>query len=157
MIKFFRQKNKKNRARPAKLQRSGGFTLVETLVAIAIFTTSILALMSVLASGISNTNYAKKKITAAYLAQEGIEYVRNMRDTDILLKGSTDGWNSFMTKSAGGISYPVDPDFIADFTRTIETEEVNSDEVKILSKVEWTQGSGNYDITFSENLFNWIE
>ena len=62
-------------------QKNKAFTLIETLVAISIFTMSILGLLSVLASGISNTNYAKQKVAATYLAQEGIEYVRNLRDS----------------------------------------------------------------------------
>ena len=74
-----------------------GFTLVETLVAVSIFSMSILALMSVLASGISNTIYAKQKIIASYLAQEGIEYIRNMRDTFVLYDpaGTQVGWDAF--------------------------------------------------------------
>ena len=81
-------------------QKNKGFTLVETLVAISIFTMSILALLVVLTQGISDTNYAKNKIIASYLAQEGIEYIRNMRDT-FMLYDSIDpqtGWNSFRTK-----------------------------------------------------------
>ncbi|PIZ86896.1 hypothetical protein COX93_02875, partial [Candidatus Nomurabacteria bacterium CG_4_10_14_0_2_um_filter_30_12] len=57
----------------AKAER--GFTLVETLVAISIFTVSVISLMSVLSSGITGTKFANNKIIAGYLAQEGIEYV----------------------------------------------------------------------------------
>ena len=71
-----------------------GFTLVETLVAISIFTVSLLGLMSVLASGISNTTYTKNKIIAGYLAQEGIEYIRNMRDTYVLYPANGN-WGTF--------------------------------------------------------------
>lgn len=78
---------------------SKGFTLIETLVAISIFTTSILALLSVLSQGISNTNYAKKKIIASYLAEEGVEYIRNLRDTFVLYSATTQaGWDSFNSK-----------------------------------------------------------
>lgn len=130
-----------------KLNRA--FTLIETLVAISIFTMSILGLMSILASGISDINYAKNKITAAYIAQDGIEYIRNMRDTYVLY--SVNGWDNF---KAADKTYPSP---YSNFTRIISMIEVNDDEVKIFSSVSWTQGYTNHNITFSENLFNWIE
>lgn len=173
--------------------KNTGFTLVETLVSISIFTVSLLGLMSVLASGISNTNYAKNKTTASYLAQEGIEYVRNMRDSYVLRLGSS-GWNQFRSNfdscnsgSECGFNNSVSMDsnsFIekcnqlngcalyinnggyssngggvnSGFVRKIYRDQsIGGDEVKIFIKVEWTQGSGNYSVIFSENLFNWIE
>lgn len=146
MSKFFKKNNR-------------AFTLVETLVALSIFTVSILGLMSVLASGISNTNYAKQKMVATYLAQEGIEYVRNMRDTYVLYPGGGD-WESFR----GAISPPshINPTFLitppalsdTNFTRQIQVWTVSDDEVRIYSVVSWTQGSGNYQVTFAENLFD---
>jgi len=87
MFKFFKQKNKRK-----------GFTLVETLIAISIFSVSLVVLMSVLGSGINNTTYAKNKMIASYLAQEGIEYMRNMRDTYVLYtdySASSQDWDSF--------------------------------------------------------------
>ena len=84
MKKFFQQKNKGLACR----SMAEGFTLVETLVAISIFTMSILALLVILTQGIANTNYAKHKITASYLAQEGIEYARNVRVLEMLVLGA---------------------------------------------------------------------
>src|SRR3989338_1736354 len=102
MKSFLKKNNKLNRA----------FTLVETLIAISIFSISVLALMSVLGQGISNTNYAKQKILASYLAQEGVEYIRNMRDTYVLYSAtSTLGWSAFNTKlndaSCGGLTVVI--------------------------------------------------
>jgi len=102
---------------------SGGFTLVETLIAIAIFSVSIVALMSVLAQGISDTGYARKKTVAGYLAQEGIEYIRNMRDSYVLYnKQTSKTWTQFETKLTScnqtnkcgfdSSLYPIDPNFI---------------------------------------------
>ncbi len=178
------------------LQSKRGFTLVETLVAISIFTVSIVALMSVLATGISNANYAKAKITAAYLAQEGIEYVRNLRDTYVVYTGVPgNSWNGFKAKliSCNGpdlgsscgfdtvfpynffvCTNPNDCKLYVDnngnystnalgadshFVRKIWMTPIGADntEVKIFSDVSWKQGSGDYNITFSENLFNWVE
>lgn len=81
---------------------ASGFTLVETLVAISIFSLSILGLMSVLSQGIADINYAKQRMTAEYLAQEGIEYLRNMRDTYTLYdpESGQEGWDAFRAKLA---------------------------------------------------------
>lgn len=97
MIKFLKQKNKNKKIQKI-LSLSIGFTLIETLVAISIFSMSILAVMSILAQSINNTNYAKNKVVASYLAQEGVEYIRNMRDTFMLYDsgGAQTGWTNFI-------------------------------------------------------------
>lgn len=166
-----------------------GFTLVETLIAISIFSFSIVSLMTFLSQGIFNTNYAKNKIIAEYLAQEGIEYVRNMRDTDMLYPVNGN-WSAFTTEmnkclvaNTCGFDVTVSPpstmlcathnackvytnstngyytinssDVYSGFTRTIQATVINANEVKIISSVKWSQGSGNYNITMTENVFNW--
>jgi Tfp pilus assembly protein PilV len=96
-------------------KKNKGFTLVETLVAVAIFTVSILSLLVVLSKGISDTSYAKKKMIASYLAEEGIEYVRNMRDTYVLYSAdSQTGWNSFNTKLTSASCNSTDGCFFDD-------------------------------------------
>lgn len=132
--------------------KGGGFTLVETLVSISIFTMSILGLMSILASGISNTNYAKKKMAAEYLAQEGIECVRNIRDTYVLYPDATHSWSNFT--ALGSFACPT---YDSSFSRSITNSFVSSDERKITSTVTWNQGSVLKSVSLSENLFNWIE
>lgn len=142
MKKFFRQKNK-------------GFTLVETLVSISIFTMSILGLLVILSGSINDTGYAKKKMVASYLAQEGIEYVRNLRDNAVLYDATSPqaGWDSFKNAPLTQI-----PPFDSSFTRLVSiTPLVSTDEVKITSTVTWTQGSGSFNVVFTENLFNWVE
>lgn len=100
-------KNKKN----TKLKienHSSGFTLVETLLAISIFSISIVVMMSVLSGGVADTNYTEQKIIANYLAQEGVEYVRNLRDTLMLynINGPAAGWGALKNKltAAGCLS-----------------------------------------------------
>ena len=92
MRNFFKKKNNQ------------GFTLIETLMAISIFSLSTLGLLVILGKGISDTTYTKKKIIAGYLAQEGIEYIRNMRDTFVLYDSvdSPTGWNKFSTSLTSG-------------------------------------------------------
>jgi len=81
--------------------KNKGFTLVETLVALSIFSVSILGLLVALSQGLADTGYAKKKVAAAYLAQEGIEYIRNMRDTFMIYSNDPQtGWEDFKTHIA---------------------------------------------------------
>ena len=64
-----------------KKHTSGGFTLVETLVALSIFVTAVVALISLTGTGVANTNFAQNRMQAMYYAQEGVELVRMMRDS----------------------------------------------------------------------------
>lgn len=64
---------------------TAGFTLIETLFAVLLFTTSLVALMAVAGRGISSNTTAREDLTARYLALEGLEVARNIRDTNYVL------------------------------------------------------------------------
>jgi len=80
---------------------SRGFTLVETLVAIAIVTIAISGCLFTANRAIVAANIARDQLTASYLAQEGVEYVRMMRDNEYLATYSAggDAWANFLTGS----------------------------------------------------------
>ena len=69
-----------------------GFTLVETLVAITILLLVIIGPLTVAQKGIQNAYYANEQVTAVFLAQEAIEAVRELRDTNALEE--YEGWAS---------------------------------------------------------------
>ena len=72
MKKSFIKRNTKN----------AGFTLVETLVAIAILMIAIAGPLTVAEKGLSAAIYARDQMMASYLAQDGMEYVKNVVDTN---------------------------------------------------------------------------
>ena len=89
-----------------------GFTIVETLVALAIFSSSIVFLIVVATGGSSNTGLAKNRLITTYLAEEGVEVVRNMRDTRVLADSTGGGWTTFMTEidaCTGSLGCNIDP------------------------------------------------
>jgi len=69
------------------LKYKKGFTLIEALVAIFILTVSVTGLLGVVSQSVFNSNYTKNKAIAIGLAQEGVELVRNIQDTNLLQAG----------------------------------------------------------------------
>jgi len=57
---------------------------METIVSLSIFSIGILGVFNVVGSVISAMNNTSNRLTASYLAQEGMETVRNIRDSNFL-------------------------------------------------------------------------
>lgn len=72
------------RPRNKKTRRQRAFTLVETLVAISILLVAIVGPMTIAARGLQSAFYAREQIAAFSLAQEGVELIRAIRDTNAL-------------------------------------------------------------------------
>ncbi len=66
------------------MKNNYGFTIIESLVAISVIVAAIIGTTSAVQSGISSYIFSKDQITAFYLAQEGFEQIRNMRDENRL-------------------------------------------------------------------------
>lgn len=60
------------------------FTLLETIVAIYVLLTGIVGVMSLSQQNLQSVSVFRNQLIAANLAQEGIELVRNQRDTNYL-------------------------------------------------------------------------
>ncbi len=69
-----------------------GFTLVEMLVAVFIFSVSVSALTAMSAKSIKTSRNAEKQLVADYLALEAIEVVYNLRDTALLHRYTNATW-----------------------------------------------------------------
>ncbi len=65
-----------------------GFTLIETLIALLIFATAVTAMIAITSHGITDMTSVKNKYIANYLAEEGLELVRYVRD-DLYVKGQS--------------------------------------------------------------------
>jgi type II secretory pathway pseudopilin PulG len=93
--------NIKNRVR--------GFTLIETLVAVLLLTTAIAGPLTLASKGLSAALIARDQMIAFYLAQDGIEYIRFVRDSN-KLAGSA--WLTGLTDcvpATGVVGCTIDP------------------------------------------------
>ncbi len=98
---------------------SAGFTIVEVLISLTIFSIAVAGVITVAVQGNLNVNAARNRVTASYLADEGIELMRALRDTAVVSAGvgSEDaGWNNFVSMVVSdslicspGIPCDIDP------------------------------------------------
>ncbi|HEY4515578.1 MAG TPA: type II secretion system protein [Candidatus Paceibacterota bacterium] len=85
-----------------------GFTILETIVAIAIVSLAIAGAASAVRIGLVGASSAKDQARGFYLAQEAIEIIRNMRDANAL-NSFNGGSNNWLTGIADISSDPCFP------------------------------------------------
>ncbi len=80
-----------------------GFTLIETLVAILLLTVAIAGPLTLASKGLTATLVAKEQFTGFYLAQDAIEFVRYVRDSNSL------GAGNWLTGAGAGSGIDLTP------------------------------------------------
>jgi Tfp pilus assembly protein PilV len=130
-----------------------GFLLIEVLLSISIFVIVVLAYSGALIYGQENINLAGARSRAVFLAEEGLEVVKNMRDNDFV--NLTDGTYGLTVAGSNWIFSGAN-DVIDIFTREIEILTVDSNTKQVTSNITWPQNlqrQGN--ISLVTYLTNW--
>ena len=158
------------------IKSESGFTLIEVISAIFVFTLGILAIMVLIDQSIAFSDQVKSKLIASYLAQEGIEIVRNIRDSNWIKKAPS--WDSGLSvgdyeadyqslavsnytgsylniDSNGFYSYSVDTSTKFKRKITISDKTSNPPRMRIASQVNWEIRGKYYYIEAVEYLYNW--
>ena len=89
-----------NKGRGPALSGVEGFTLLEVVVVGAVFTVGILGVLGLISQSISFSSFTSERLIASYLAQEGVEIVQNIRDTNFIEGASS--WDDGLTGCATG-------------------------------------------------------
>ncbi len=96
-----------------------GFTLIEMMIAIFVMVVGIMGVMSLLQRVIFSSSVSSSRLTAAYLAQEGVEIVRNVRDTNWLeARTAANSWDEGLTVCGGA-------GFIADYSHSYGPNQID--------------------------------
>jgi Tfp pilus assembly protein PilV len=170
-------------ASDAEAKPRRGFTLIETLVAISVLILSLTGPLSIASNALKSAYYARDEVIASYLAQEGLEYVRAVRDQNRIASPQ----QSWLTNLVQCVNANCTVDFVnftppavcsgacapllianpgglynqaagdqARFTRTLTMTLISSTEVNVKVSVSWVSQSATHSVTSGENLFQWI-
>lgn len=150
-----------------------GFTLVEIIIVLAVITSGLLGALTLLSATQASFAVARDELTAAGLAQEGIELVRARRDSNwIARRVWTDGIlgtgscadidNPTLFSCSGTIYFDSGrgvfvhtPGAPTAFSRLLAVSSVSPNELRILSTVSWQRRGTPFSLSVEEHLFNW--
>ncbi len=153
-----------------------GFTLIEVITAIFVLTLGSLGIMVLIDKNLISGSQTKSKLIASYLAQEGIEIVRSIRDSNWINKNPWDkglavgscyeaDYQSLALSTCLGNYLNVDDNQFysysegspSKFKREIAISDKSTDLLreKITSRVEWEIKGQEYNIEVAEYLYDW--
>ena len=162
-----------------KAKKYKSFTLIEVIVAIFILTVGVLAVFGVIADVFNYISFNSSKLKAIYLAQEGLEIVKNIRDTNYLKKRNNPGiqWDnglpegeweadyddeslgqlyagSFLNIDSNNF-YSYSPGSPTPFKRKIKIEKLADDILRVTVDVLWEEKGRSHKVSVQEELHDW--
>jgi len=165
------------------LNSQKAFTMIEMIAAIFVVNLGIMAVFSLLIQSTTFINNTASNLTATYLAQEGIEIVRNIRDSNFLKmnQGEEASWNDNLSVGADYYNfdyrsqsipdnvncsgqiylqisngyYACSPNPAVKFQRKIRINQISGDKMEVLVEVLWTERGKNHNVSVQETLYRW--
>lgn len=118
-----------------------GFSIIEVMLAVFLISVGIMATLALISVGIKHSTESRRQLIAAMLSQEGIELVRNIRDTS--------------AKSSSGDSFDkitTTGDFMFDYNDSpLVLRTFNNGKLKYFNGLYEHDGSGK-DSQFSRKI-----
>jgi prepilin-type N-terminal cleavage/methylation domain-containing protein len=173
----------KNRNIEHRISNTEGFTLIETLVAVTVLVVSLAGPLFLADRSFVSATIARDKTTASYLAQEGMEFARKVRDTNFLAGASwltslsscvansctVDVKNNSLSVCSGTCpalnydsttrlynhSITSGTNKVTRFTRGIRLTQISSTEYLVTVTVTWTDRGVTRSVVSKENIHDW--
>ena len=162
-------------------EKGAGFTIIEVLIAVAVITVGIMGILTIIHQTIAQMALSSSRLVATYLAQEGMEIVRNIRDTN-WLDPTNPPWNDGLNPgdweadyndsslSSYGASLKINGGFYnydtgdpTRFKRKITISDPNNPECPLADcfsvkvEVSWQQLARTHQVIVEEYLYNWYQ
>jgi len=131
--------------------KKNAFSLIELILAIFILTVAVFGSFALIQRIAVFAYASQNKLTAYYLAQEGIENVRNIRDNNWLQ--SKENWTDGLP-----INIEVaEPNLLGMFTRKtlVKIDETEKNLLKVTVTVSWQEHGRQSQVQVMTNLYNW--
>jgi len=86
------------------------FSLLETVVVLFIVSVGLVSILSLTVDSVRAQNLNKNSLVAYRLAQEGLELIKNVRDSNFIQNSSSTpvAWDQYIEGSVDGTNYRVD-------------------------------------------------
>ncbi|MFA6548006.1 MAG: hypothetical protein WCT11_03650 [Candidatus Magasanikbacteria bacterium] len=136
----------------SKNKKPNGFSLIEIILSSGLLGMFALAFLGVLGFSQESTLRAGQRSRAIFLAEEGVEAVRSIRDENFA--NLTVGEHGLIANNKW--NFTNQPDIINEFTRTLTIADINSQTKQVVSQVSWKQSGGNQvSVSFSTLFTDW--
>lgn len=140
-----------------------GQSLFEVVLALALATLIIVALVSLVSNSIRNSSYARNKTYATRYTQEAFEWLRGERDgdwdifsTNYLFCPTPPHVQCLDTLAWGDCGTCSDTEFIGDlFKREVSFTDIEADSVTVEVKTYWIDAQGTHEARSSTILTDW--
>lgn len=160
---------------------SAGFTLIEVLLALAVVGVSFGSIFSLLSASVKSSTNITNQLIAANLAQEGLEIIRNIRDSNYVASRAwdegfdTDGCLS--TSKACEVAYDIGltditPDDVrlklndiggysyigvqeTPFIRSVFLNRETGEKIRVRVEVSWEAQGQSSTLTAETLLYDW--
>ena len=159
------------------------FSLLEVILAVTFLMVGVVSILGLVVAVLSTVTSARNNVIAAQLAQEGVEIVRSLRDSNwqaiiawnsgFIRTGSCPGlscvwrvhWLSNSLQPPAGnppllydssLGYNYNSGAATIFSRAVTISEITADELQVIVEVTWSERGQNRSVKVEDRLFNWF-
>ncbi len=126
----------KRKIKTKRFKQAEGFGLVEIMLAVSVFALFVVSLAGALIYGRENAAIAGAKARAVFIAEEGLEAARNIRDAGF---GNLTAGSHGLAVSEGQWIFSGTQDVTDAFTRQVTISNIDANRKLITSLVSWQQ------------------